>query len=201
MGKKINKKTSKNSNYYANEFLEMFIEQIREWNKTKPGYEDLYRKLIDTAFRKANDLDYADYISPAAQAIASKHNLDLKNRRIAKNFDKKVIPIHLDHCYTIRDLTDDILYKEEMSPKEILANNITAWISKKEDDLLTNYKEKKDGPQPRPGEPSYKEERNKHGGWKKCYEKCGIEPTALIQNEKSDHFDKYLSVPQKNKKS
>ena len=52
-----------------------------------------------------------------------------------------------------------------------------------------------------PGEPSYKEERNKHGGWKKCYEKCGIEPTALIQNEKSDHFDKYLSVPQKNKKS
>lgn len=196
MSKKINKKTSKNSNYYANEFLEMFIKQIREWNKTKPEYEDLYRQLINTAFRKANDLDYADYISPAAQAIASKHNQDLKNRRIAKNFDKKVIPIHLDHCYTIHDLTDDILYDKKMSPKKILANNITAWISKKEDALLTNSKK-----QLRPGEPSYQRERKKYDGWKKCYEKCGIEPTALIQNEKSDHFNKYLSVQQKNKKS
>jgi hypothetical protein len=156
-------------NVYPVDFMLKQLEIARENKAAFPDMEWLIRKQLEILFRKASDCVYVDYISEAAKAKALSIGVDLskvvwKNQG-TKGKDKGRKIFQLEHCVPISELIDRVFYTTE-DLKDILKDNITAWVTYEENKKLNS---------------KYRDTRP--GGWEKCYAEFSIVPIKNIISE------------------
>lgn len=165
----MKKQRFKFKNVYPTDFMLKQLEIARESKAAFPDMEWLIRKQLECLFRKASDCVYVDYISKAAKDKAALMGVDLSKivwgNQCTKGKDKGRKIFQLEHCIPIKELIDRVLYTTE-DLKDILKDNITAWVTYEENAKLNaKYKD------------------NRPGGWEKCYAEFGIVPIKNIISE------------------
>jgi hypothetical protein len=156
-------------NVYPTAFMLNQLEKARKDKIEFPDMEWLLRKQLENLFRKASDCVYLDYISEAAKAKALSIGVDLSKvvwkNQCTKGKDKGRKIFQLEHCVPISELIDRVFYTTE-DLKDILKDNITAWVTYEENERLNS---------------KYRDTRP--GGWEKCYAEFSIVPIKNIISE------------------
>lgn len=156
-------------NVYPVDFMLKQLEIARENKAAFPDMEWLIRKQLEILFRKASDCVYVDYISEAAKAKALSIGVDLSkvvwSNQCTKGKDRGRKIFQLEHCIPISELIDRVFYTTE-DLKDILKDNITAWVTYEENERLNS---------------KYRDTRP--GGWEKCYAEFSIVPIKNIISE------------------
>lgn len=149
------------------------IDSIRKaYKKDSNPNIKLYSAALSIVFRKYTDgknVEYAskdamDEFSKLAKAgiISSDVSLKTLQWKDQPSFDEGRKIFHYEHCTPIKSLVDEALYTDN-DVDNILAKSVVCWILKTENEELDKkgYRTKRDG------------------GWKKCYNDCGIIPIRL----------------------